>query len=154
MRFLFRWLANAISFYLALYLVDSLIAPRFWIRAVWVAVVLAVLLGLLNSLVKPLHRIKKNPGYALTVAVLTVLVNALIMQIFIWSGTPLSATHLVWVIVAAAFVSLLAGVLNWLIGFKPKEKPGAGAVTRERGAPRAERESKNARPSTRRPAKP
>ena len=154
MRFVFRWLANAISFYLALYLVDSLIAPRFWIEAVWVAVVLAVLLGWFNSLVKPLHRVKKNPGYALTVAVMTVLVNALIMQVFIWAGAPLSATHLLWVIVAAAFVSLLAGVLNWLIGFKPKEKPGAGAVTRVTGITRAGRAAANARPPSRRTTKP
>ena len=42
MRFLFRWIANAVAFYLALYLVDSLMAPRFCVEAVWVAVILAV----------------------------------------------------------------------------------------------------------------
>ena len=54
--------------------------------------------------------IKSKPWYAVTVAVLTVLVNALILQIFIWAGAPLSATSFVWVLVMAAFVSLLGGV--------------------------------------------
>jgi hypothetical protein len=40
---LFRWLAGSIAFYLALYLVDSLISPRFHVGAVWAAVVLIAL---------------------------------------------------------------------------------------------------------------
>jgi putative membrane protein len=139
MRFMFRWTANAVSFYLALYLVDSLVAPRFWIEAVWIAVVLAVVLGLLNSLVRPLHRIRRSPRTAVIVALMTVLVNTLIMQIAIWAGAPLSATHLVWVLIAAAFLSLLAGVLNWLIGFKPKDNPGALARERRAAKPGGER---------------
>lgn len=151
MRFLFRWVANAVAFYLALYLVDSLIAPRFYIEAVWVAVIVAVFLGLLNSLIRPLHLIKKKPWYALTVTVITVAVNTLILQIFIWAGAPLSATHMMWVLLAGAFVSLLGGVLNWLIGFKAKEKRGSTIGQRGRGAreggARAAAGDRNARPS-------
>lgn len=138
MRYLLRWIANSIAFFLALYLVDSLIAPRFWVRSWWIAVILAVLLSTLDSLVPPLHRLKTRPQRALTTAVATFVMNALVLQIFIWIGAPLSTTSIVWVLVVAAFVSLLGGVLNWLIGFKKKERPGA--VTRERtrkvGTPR------------------
>jgi putative membrane protein len=137
-RYLLRWIANSIAFFLALYLVDSLIAPRFWVRSWWIAVILAVLLSTLDSLVPPLHRLKTRPQRALTTAVATFVMNALVLQIFIWIGAPLSTTSIVWVLVVAAFVSLLGGVLNWLIGFKKKERPGA--VTRERtrkvGTPR------------------
>jgi len=135
MRFMLRWIANGVSFYLALYLVDSLIAPRFFVEAVWVAVIIAIVLGLLGSLIRPLHMARKKPWYAVTVAVVTVLVNALILQIFIWAGAPLSATHFVWVLMMAVFLSLLGGVLNWLIGFKSKEKPST--VMRERREARA-----------------
>jgi putative membrane protein len=129
-RFLLRWVANSLAFYLALYLVDSLVAPRFWIQAVWVPVVLAVLLGLLNSLIRPLPKVKTRPGRATTVALLTLLMNGLVLQIFIWAGASLSATSVVWVAIAAAFLSLLGGVINWLVGFRPREKPGA--VTRQK----------------------
>jgi putative membrane protein len=122
MRFWLRWTANAVAFFLALYLVDSLAAARFRMQAVWVAVVLALLLGLMNSFVRPLRGLKRKPLGALLVAMLTVLMNALILQLFVWSGASLSSTSFVWVLAAGAFLSLLAGVINWLIGFNSKEK--------------------------------
>jgi putative membrane protein len=136
-KYMSRWIANSIALFLGLYLVDSLIAPRFWIKSWWIGVILAVLLGALNSLIRPLHRLRSRTQRSLTVTFATLVMNFLILQIFIWMGAPLSATSIVWVLVAAAFVSVLSGMLNWLIGFKKKEKPGTS--TRERAArvPRA-----------------
>jgi uncharacterized membrane protein YvlD (DUF360 family) len=148
MKFLLRWIANSIAFYLALYLVDSLVAPRFHIQAVWLAAILAVFLALLNSLVRPLHRLRSRQFPALTIAVLTVPVNALILQVFIWVKAPLSATSIVWVLIMAASLSLLAGVLNWLVGFKKKEKPGAAARERRTARPGSERDTKAPRART------
>ncbi len=65
MRFLLRWISNALAFYLALYLVDSLIAPRFFVGAVWVAILLGLLLGVLNSVARPLHRVRAKPASGL-----------------------------------------------------------------------------------------
>jgi putative membrane protein len=132
-----RWAANAVAFFLALYLVDSVAAGRFRVQALWVAVVLALLLGLLNSFVRPLRGLKSKPLLALVVAVLTVLVNSLFLQLFVWTGASLGATSFVWVLVVGAFVTPLAGVINWLIGFKSKEK--AHAAARERTGSRLSR---------------
>jgi putative membrane protein len=137
-RLLLRWLANALAFYLAMYLVDSLIAPRFFIEALWVAIVLALLLGILNSLVRPLHRLHDRPQRAWGVAIATVVGNTLILQIFIWIRAPLSTTGLQWVIIVALFLTLLGGVINWLIGFKPEKEPDV--ITRDLRASRAARE--------------
>jgi putative membrane protein len=117
-----RWTADALALFLALYLLDSVAKGRFQVRAVWVAVILALLLGLLNSFVRPLRRIRTKPFVALATIVITVLVNALILQIFIWAGAPLTASSFMWILVAAAFVALLTGVINWLVGFNRKEK--------------------------------
>ncbi len=84
---------------------------------------LAVLLGLLNSLVRPLYRVKAKPGMAIGEAVATVLFNTLVLQIVIWAGGPLSATSVAWVLATAAFLTLLGGLINWLIGFKEKRGP-------------------------------
>ncbi len=135
MKTLLRWTADAIAFYLALYLVDSLADGRFKVEAVWIAVILAVLLGLINSLIRPLYRVKSKPFLAAAEAVITVLINALILQVMIWVGAPLAATNIVWVFITGAFLALLGGVINWLIGFKKKETPGA--LARERRAARA-----------------
>jgi hypothetical protein len=48
--------------------------------------------------------------------------NLLVLQIFVWAGAKLSATSVLWVLVAAAFLSVLGGVINWLIGFKIKAR--------------------------------
>lgn len=123
MRTLLRWTANAVAFYLALYLVDSVAQGRFHVGEVWVAVVLAVLLGLINSLIRPLHRVRSRPFLAITEAILTLLINTFVLQVFLWTPAPLSAAHLGWVLLVAAFLSVLGGTLNWLIGFKEKRKP-------------------------------
>lgn len=122
MKFWLRWTANALAIFLALYLLDSVAKGRFQVQAVWVAVILALLLGLLNSFVRPLRRVRSKPFVALLATTLTVLVNALILQLFIWVGAALTARSFVWILVAAAFVALLAGAINWLVGFSSKEK--------------------------------
>jgi putative membrane protein len=129
MRFLLRWISNSLAFYLALYLVDSLLAPRFFVGAVWVAIVLGVLLGVLNSLVRPLHRLRSRPGQAWGAAVATLFVNTLVIQLFMWLGAPLSNTGFQWVLATALLLTLLGGVINWLIGFKPPKAPDV--ITRD-----------------------
>lgn len=134
MRTMLRWTANAVAFYLALYLVDSVAQGRFRVGAVWVAVVLAAILSLLNSLIRPLRRVRSKPFLAVAEAILTVLFNAFLLQIFVWTPAPLAAAHFGWVLLMAAFLSVLGGTLNWLIGFKKKHEPRI--ITRERsGAP-------------------
>jgi putative membrane protein len=122
-KFWLRWLANGIAIFLALYLVDSLLHGRFKIEATWAAVLAAILLGFINSFVRPLHRVRSRPQRAVLVAVATVLVNALLLQIFVWVGADVTSTGFQWVLLAAAFVTLVTGLINWLIGFAGKEGP-------------------------------
>lgn len=131
MKFWLRWTANGLAIFLALYLVDTLADDRLQVQAAWVALMLALLLGLLDSFVRPLRRARSKPFVALVATGLMVLINALILQLFIWAGAALTATSFVWILVAAAFVSLLTGAINWLVGFKSKEKarPSAGERT-------------------------
>lgn len=129
MRFLLRLISNALAFYLGMYLVDSLMAPRFFVGAVWVAIVLGLFLGALNSLVRPLHRMRAKPGQAWGVAVATVMINALVIQLSMWLGAPLSATGFQWVLATSLVLTFLAGLINWLIGFKPPKKPNV--ITRD-----------------------
>ena len=137
MRLLLRWISNALAFYLALYLVDSLLAPRFFVGAVWVAILLGLFLGALNSLVRPLRRLRAKPGQACGIAAVNVIINAFVIQLFMWVGAPLSATGFQWVLATALFLTLLAGLINWLIGFKPTKEPNV--ITRDLRASREAR---------------
>jgi len=126
-KFWLRWTANSLAIFLALYLVDSVAGGRFRVEAVWAAVIVALLLGFLNSLVRPLRRARSKPLVAIVSAVLTVLVNTLVLQLFVWVGASLSADGFAWVLAMAVFISVLAGTINWLVGFSGKEKQRATA---------------------------
>jgi uncharacterized membrane protein YvlD (DUF360 family) len=145
MKFWLRWLADSIAIFLGLYLVDSLLHGRFRLEATWAAVVAAILLGFVNSFVRPLHRARSKPLRAVLTVILTVLVNALLIMIFVWVGADVTTQSFVWVLPAAAFVTLLAGLINWLVGFGNKEKPRP--ITREKpeGDPGGSRKRKAAR---------
>lgn len=130
MKFWLRWLANGMAIFLGLYLVDSLLHGRFRLEATWAAIVTAVLLGFVNSFVRPLHRARSKPLRAGAVVILTVLVNALLLQIFVWVGADVTTQGFLWVVLAAAFVTLLAGVINWLVGFHQKERPRPAILER------------------------
>lgn len=148
MKFWFRWTANSLAIFLALYLVDSVAGGRFRVEAVWAAVLVALLLGFLNSFVRPLRRARSKPSVAILSAVLTVLVNALVLQLFVWVGASLSADNFAWVLAMAVFISVLAGTINWLVGFSGKEKQHA--TTRRQMDTRSprEREAKASRTRT------
>jgi uncharacterized membrane protein YvlD (DUF360 family) len=131
-KFWLRWLADGIAIFLALYLVDSVLHERFHLEATWVGVVMAFVLSFLNNFIRPLQWGKSKPQRAALVTVVNVLVNALIIQLFVWAKVELTTTGFIWVLLTAAFVTLLAGVINWLVGFGPKEK--ARSAVRERPA--------------------
>src|SRR4030042_2970951 len=122
MRFWLRWLANGVAVFLGLYLLDSVLHARFHLGATWAAVVAAVVLGFVNSLVRPLHRARTKPARAVLTVALTVLLNALILQVFVWVGPELTVASFLWVLLAAAFVTLLTGLINWQVGFSQKGK--------------------------------
>ncbi len=148
MKFWLRWTANGLTVFLALYLVDSVAGGRFRVSAVWAAVVVAVLLGLLNSLVRPLRRARSKPLVATLSAVLTVLVNALVLQVFVWLGSSLAAESFIWVLAVAVFISVLTGTVSWLVGFSGKEKQRAATRRQmDTGSPR-EGEAKASRTRT------
>lgn len=123
MKFILRWLTNGIAFYLAVYLVDSVAKGRFRIGAVWVAIVLAAVLALPNSFVRPFRATRRHLLSAALEVLTPIALNTLLLYVFIWAQAPLTATNPLWVILVAAFLALLAGVLNWLIGFRKKQPP-------------------------------
>jgi putative membrane protein len=145
MKLALRFVANAMAVFLALYLVDSVAGGRFVLAGVWAAVIPALLLGFLNSLVRPLHRLRSKPLYALTVAVLTVLVNALILQALVWAGA-ISSAGFTWVLAAAALVSLVTGAINRLIGFGGTEKSRPEPLRVHSGTKARERRDRHSRP--------
>jgi uncharacterized membrane protein YvlD (DUF360 family) len=135
-KFVERFVANVVAVYLALYLVDSVANGRFQVGGVWVAILLGLVLSFLNSLIRPLHRVRAKTVRALIVAALTLVANSLIVQVFAWA-TPLAVASLSWLLLVAVFLSVLMGVLNWLIGFAATVKGRPPSDISRVGRPRA-----------------
>jgi len=123
MRFWLRWIADGVAVFLSLYLLDTLLHGRFHFSATWPVVLAAVVLGFLDSFFKPLHRMRSRPPRAILVAVATILVNALILQLFVWVGAGLTTSGFPWVLGAAAFVVVVTGLINSQVGFSQPGKP-------------------------------
>lgn len=151
MRFIYRWMANTLGFYLGLYLVDTLIAQFAFIKKGWIAIVLAVLMGAINSTIRPFPGFKNNRGRAFGFFGITALGNYLFMQIIAWVGAPLYRNPL-GLMFAAVFLTLLGGLMNHVVGFKPKEE--SKVITREHRISDITREHQAERRNKRRKKRP
>jgi hypothetical protein len=137
LRFVYRWAANSLALFLGLYLVDTWLAPYFYVRRLWLAIVLAVLMGAINSTNRPFRGFRVNRGRAFGFFGLTALGNYLFMSIISWLGAPLTGNAIAFMF-AAVFLTCIVALINHVVGFKPKDQPRV--VTREHGLSDATRE--------------
>jgi putative membrane protein len=117
-----RWISNTLALFVGLYLLDSLAHGGIQVKAAWAAFLIALLLGLLNSLVRPLPRLRDKPMNAALSALLTIVFNAFVIEILSLAGSPMTVRNPVWALVAGLFIAVLTGVINWLVGFDKKTK--------------------------------
>jgi len=74
MKLLIRWLIAALALFLAAWIVPGIkVAPNAW----WVYAVMAVILGLVNALIRPLLRLLSCGLIILTLGLFTLVINAL-----------------------------------------------------------------------------
>ena len=129
MRFAFRWISNMLALFFGMYLLDTLMAPHFYLSHLWIAIFLSVVMGAANSTNRPFRGYKTNRGRAFGFFGLTALANYLVLQIMAvatsMSGNPVA------IMFVAVCLTLLAALMNRLVGFKPAEQPKV--VTREHG---------------------
>ena len=126
MRLVIRWLIAALALFLAAWIVPGIeVAPNAW----WIYAVVAVILGLVNALVRPVLKLLSCGLIILTLGLFTLVINGLTL----WLSSSI-AVH--WFHVGfyvrgfwAAFwgaliVSVATVVLSML--FKDKEEPAGG----------------------------
>ena len=124
------------AFFFGLYLLDTIMAPHFYLSRLWIAIFLAIVMGAANSTNRPFRGYKTNRGRAFGFFGLTALANYLVLQIMTFvtsmSGNPAALMF------AAACLTLLVALMNHIVGFKPAEQPKV--VTREHGLSDSTRE--------------
>ena len=97
MKLLIRWLIAALALFLAAWIVPGIhVAPNAW----WIYAVMAVILGLVNALVRPVLKLLSCGLIILTLGLFTLVINALTLwlssSIAVHLGCPRSDGHSDW----------------------------------------------------------
>lgn len=104
MHILLRWLINAAALLLAAYLI-----PGFVVSSFYAALIAALVLGLLNALVRPVLILLTLPINVLTLGLFTFVINAVLI---LFMGTIVKG-----VAISGFGSALLAALFLWAVGF-------------------------------------
>jgi putative membrane protein len=118
-KFIIRWVINAIALYAAVVIVPG-IQVRTTLSEQWMAIVLlALVFGLLNALLRPLLLLLTCPLIILTLGLGTLLINTLLFYLTGWIGTQfgwgLSISGFWSAFFGALVVSIVSIFLNLLV---------------------------------------
>ena len=113
MRFLLRLLINAVALYVAQALVSGIGIGGDWVSLLLVALVF----GVLNAIVRPILKLLTCPLQALTLGLFTLVINAVMLLLTSWASAKLGLGFFVegfWpaAVLGAIVVSIVSIVLS------------------------------------------
>lgn len=121
-KLLLRWLINGVALYVAAELVPGIETEGGW----QVLLLMALIFGLVNALVRPILKFLTCPLIMLTLGLFTLVINALMLQLASWLGRQLDLGFYVknfWAaILGALVISVVSFVLTMIIGDDDKDK--------------------------------
>lgn len=113
MKILIRWLILTLAILLTPYVVNGIHVSGFV-----AALVVAAILGFINSIIKPIITLLTLPINIVTLGLFSLLVNGLIL----WFVATLVAGFTVDSLNAAVWGALVVSIINWLMSKVIKEK--------------------------------
>lgn len=112
MYLLLRWLLNAVALWLTTEIIPGI---SFTEPGLWPILIAALVLGLVNAIVRPVMILLTLPLTILTLGLFLLIVNALALGIVV-ALTPMATTGFGTTILAALVLTLISTALNALIG--------------------------------------
>jgi putative membrane protein len=112
MYLLLRWLLNAASLWLTTEIIPGI---TFTEPGLWPILIAALVLGLVNAVVRPVMILLTLPLTILTLGLFLLIVNALSLGIVV-ALTPMAVTGFGTTILAALVLTIISTALNALIG--------------------------------------
>lgn len=115
MGFLISVLGTAGALWVATWLVSGFDFEGEW----WQFLIVALILGLANAIVKPILKLFSLPLIVLTLGLFLIIVNALVLQLVVWLSGPdvldlgLVSDGFFW---STFWASIVVSVVGWLIG--------------------------------------
>ena len=129
MAFVLRVVINGVAIWITTLLLrpgfDLQIAePNTTSRRVVAFLVLGLIFGVVNAIIKPLVKVVSLPLFILTLGLFTVVVNALMLLLTAWlsghTSWGLHIDHFGTAVIAAIIISVLSFLLSALIGHRDK----------------------------------
>lgn len=106
-RILVHWLVNATAVYVTANMLSGIS-----IRGFGAALVVALVLGLINALLKPVLVFFSIPFLIVTLGLFMLVINALMLQLAAWLVDGFAVQSFWWAILGSLCISLVA----WLLG--------------------------------------
>lgn len=110
MKFILRLLLSALAVVLL-----AKILPGVDVASYWIAILVALVLSLLNALVKPLLIIFTLPVTILTLGLFLLIINAVIILLADWLVGGFSVNGIWWALLFSLLLSLLQSILFSLL---------------------------------------
>jgi putative membrane protein len=121
MGFLIKVGVNAVALWVAAWLVPGItIRERKFGSKFATIVLVAVVFGVINAVVKPIAKLLSFPFIILTLGLFTFVVNAFMLQLTEWVADPLGLSftiaHFFWdAVLGALIITIVSIVLGWVI---------------------------------------
>lgn len=106
MRLLLRWLVSALTLLLVAYYVPGIVVMSFY-----AALIAALILGLMNAIIRPLIIILTLPVNILTLGLFTLVINALMF----WLASSVVKGFYVSGFAAAFWGALIMWLVSWVV---------------------------------------
>lgn len=111
MNLLLRWLLNALALWVTVELDVGLYMTQ---SGLWPLLLSALVLGLVNAIVRPIMIVLTLPLTILTLGLFLLVVNALAIAV-VAALTPLAVTGFLGALVGALVLTVISAILSWLV---------------------------------------
>ncbi len=132
MRVLIHWLITALALAAAAYLIPGITVTSTETLPGWATVaIMAVIVGLVNALIRPLLKLLTCPLIVLTLGLFTLVINAVMLLLASWIGRQLGLGFQVSGFWAAFWGALVISIVSWLLSIvlgvredrRPRRRP-------------------------------
>lgn len=111
MKLLIKLLLNG----LAVYAMANLLDPHIHVVGYWSAIIVAIVLGLLNTFLKPLLVILTIPITVFTLGLFLIVIDALILMLAGWMLDGFDVNGFWWALIGSLILAVITSVLEKLV---------------------------------------
>ncbi|WP_406270580.1 phage holin family protein [Streptomyces sp. NBC_00191] len=123
MNFLVKTIANAAALLVAIWLLDDItLTGDSTGKKAWTLVLVALLFGLVNFLVKPVVKLLTLPLFILTLGLITLVINALMLLLTSWLADQFDLNFHVEGFWTAVLGGLIISVVSWAMNVALPDK--------------------------------